>query len=285
VELRPLTLTRVWKRTKRIMLVLVLVAISIGQLFPLFWLFIYSLQTSGDLFGRELIKIPTEPQWGNYVRAWRDGRIPEYATNSAIIVLVSVLLTVLFAFFLAYAVTRMKWKYRSLVRNFTMLGMVVPIHTTLLPNFLWFNWWGLLDTYVGVIVPYVAFGLSIGVVVFSGLLAGIPYSMEESAYLDGAGITRILWYIIGPMTKSGFVTVGIMSFLSCWNEFIMANTYLTSEAMRTLPFSVIRFEGVYSSQYSIQFAVMFMTAIIPIMLYFVLSRWVVAGVTAGAIKE
>lgn len=258
---------------------------ALAQLFPLLWIFIYSLQTSGDLFGRELIKLPANPHWENYVRAWVDGKIPQYFMNSVIIVTASVCMTIIFSFFLAYAVTRMRWKGRKIVYGFVMLGMVIPIHTTLLPNFMWFKIFGLIDTYGGVILPYTAFNMAFSVLMFSGLLSSIPYSMEESAYLDGARISRILRDIIAPMSKTGFVTVGVMAFLNCWNEFIMANTFLASEAKRTLPFSIIRFQGQYTSDYAVQFAVMFIVAIIPVAFYFLLSQWVMAGVTAGAVKE
>ena len=103
--------------------------------------------------------------------------------------------------------------------------------------------------------------------------------------MDGAGMPRILAAIIAPMAKAGFVTVSIMTFLNCWNEFIMANTYLASDEKRTLPFSIIRFHGQYSADYAIQFAVMMLVAIPAILIFFLFSKYVIAGVTAGAVKE
>ena len=258
---------------------------ALAQLFPLVWLFVYSLQRSSDLFGPELLSIPTEARWENYVRAWVDGRIVRYFSNSVIVVSISVVLVTIFAFLLSYAVTRMRWRGRRLVYGFVMLGMVIPIHTTLLPNFLWFSRFGLIDTYAGLIIPYIAFSLAFSVLMFAGLLSSIPHSMEESAFMDGAKMPAILARVIAPMARTGFATVGVMAFLSGWNEFIMANTFLASESKRTLPFSIIRFEGQYSSDYAVQFAVMVIVALIPIALYFLFSRWVVAGVTAGAVKE
>ena len=262
-----------------------LAALAVAQLFPLLWIFLYSIQTSGDLFGRELISLPTVPQWQNYARAWVDGRIPRYFANSVIVVFSSVILTTLFAFLVAYSVTRMRWRGRKMVRAFVLLGMVIPIHTTLLPNFMWFKTFSLIDTYAGVIIPYVAFNLAFTTLIFSGILASLPYSLEESAYMDGARLPTILVHIVGPVAKTGFATAAVMTFLTGWNEFIMANTFLASEAKRTLPFSIIRFEGQYRSDYAVQFAVMVVVAIIPIFLYFFFSRWVMTGVTAGSVKE
>lgn len=258
---------------------------AIAQLFPLMWVFIYSLQTSGDVFSKELIKWPSDPQWSNYARAWVDGRVFQYFINSVIVVSSSVVLTTVFSFFMAYAVTRMKWKGRKLIFSFVMLGMVIPIHTTLLPNFMWFRNFGLINTHLGVIIPYIAFNMAFSVLMLSGILSSLPYSMEESAFMDGAKLPVVLSRIIAPMAKTGLVTVGVMAFLNGWNEFIMANTYLASEAKRTLPFSIIRFEGQYRADYAVQFAVMVIVAMIPVVLYAFFSKWVMAGVTAGAVKE
>src|SRR5208337_430678 len=117
------------------------------------------------------------------------------------------------------------------------LGMVIPIHTTLLPNFIWFNVFKLIDTHLGLIIPYVAFTLSFNTLVYSGQIKTIPISMEESAFIDGASWPRILWSVVAPMAAPATITVGVMTFLNNWNEFIMANTYLATDDLRTLPFS------------------------------------------------
>jgi len=262
-----------------------LIVFALLQIFPLIWLFDFSLVKSGQLFGPEILKIPDPPQWGNFVRAWTDGNIPRYFLNSVIVVGGSVLGATFLSFCAAYATTRMIWKLRVVVYNIFLLGMVVPIQTTLLPNFIWFRLFGLYDTRIGLIIPYIAFNLAFNTLMFTGMMRSIPRSVEESAYLDGANMTMLLGRIVAPMVAPAIATVSIMTFLNGWNEFIMANTFLASESLRTLPFAVIRFEGQYSSDYAIQFACMALVAIPPILLYFVFSRWIMAGVTAGAVKS
>jgi raffinose/stachyose/melibiose transport system permease protein len=262
----------------------ILILFAAAQIFPLLWVASYSLQKSGDLFGPELFRLPPDPQWNNYVRAWTDGKIPQYLANSLSIVIPSVVLATALAFCLAYACTRMTWKLRPFVWAVVTIGLTIPIHTTLLPNFIWYNFFHLIDTRLGLVISYVAFSMSFNTIIFAGLLAGIPKSMEESAFIDGAGYGRILPEIIAPMAATGFATVGVQTFLNHWNEFIMANTYIASEVKRTLPFSIIRFQGEYSSQYAIQFACMTLVALPPLVLYFVFNRWILAGVTAGAVK-
>jgi len=256
----------------------------VTQIFPLIWLFSYSIKKSGELFGPELLSFPKEPQWNNYYRAFVQGKIPLYLANTLIIVIPSVILGTILPFCLAYACTRMEWKLKKLVWTIVIVGMTIPIHTTLLPNFLWYKVFHLIDTRLALVISYIAFTMSFNTIVFSGLLINIPKSMEESALIEGAGYFTILTKIIAPLSKTGFITVGIMTFLNHWNDFIMANTYLSTEAKRTLPFSIIRFHGQYASDYAVQFAVMALVALPPLILYFLLNKWMLAGVTAGAVK-
>ena len=261
-----------------------LIVLALLQVFPLLWVFDYSILKSGDLFGPELLKIPIHPQWGNYQRAWVNGKIFRYCVNSAIVVVTSVLASTVISFCSAYAITRMKGKLVPLALVAVTLGMVVPIHTTLLPNFIWFSYFKLIDTHLGLIIPYVAFTLSFNTLVYVGQLRTLPRSMEESAFIDGCSWPRILWSIVAPMSVPATITVFVMTFLNNWNEFIMAYTYLATDNLRTLPFSIIKFQGEYSSDYAIQFACMFLVAVVPLVLYFIFSRRIMAGATAGALK-
>jgi len=268
----------------RILLYAFLVLIAALQLFPLVWVGCYSLLKSGDLFGSEFLKLPLHPLWHNYVRAWVDGRVPLYFCNSLIVVSVSTVASTALSFCLAYALTRMQWRFKALGLVAVTLGMVVPIHTTLLPNFIWFGYFHLIDTRLGLIIPYVAFTLSFNTLIYMGQFRTLPKSIEEAALMDGASWPRILWSIVAPLAMPATMTVGVMTFLNNWNEFIMANTYLATDELRTLPFSIIRFQGQYSSDYAVQFACMVLVALPALLLYFVFSKRIMEGATAGAIK-
>ena len=268
----------------KIIIFLLLALMVVAQIFPLVWVFSYSIKKSGDLFGPELLSFPKVPQWVNYSKAIVNGRMVTYLYNSLKTVIPSVLLGTILPFCLAYACTRMEWKLKKLVWSIIVLGMTIPIHTTLLPNFLWYKIFHLIDTHLALIISYMAFTMSFNAIVFSGFIMSIPKSMEESAFIDGAGYFTILRKIIAPISVNGFLTVGIMTFLSHWNDFIMANTYISTEAKRTLPFSVLNFSGQYASDYAVQFAVMALLAVPPLVFYFAFNRWMLAGVTAGSVK-
>jgi raffinose/stachyose/melibiose transport system permease protein len=273
-----------FRKITKLLTVILLGFLVLAQIFPLLWIFTYSIKKSGDLFGPDLLSFPKEPQWVNYYKAFANGRIPVYLANTLKIVIPSVSLGTILPFCLAYACTRMEWKLKKPVWSIVIIGMTIPIHTTLLPNFLWYKIFHLIDTHLALIISYMAFTMSFNSIVFSGLLMSIPKSMEESAFIDGAGYFTILRKIIAPVSVNGFITVGTMTFLSHWNDFLMANTYLSTETKRTLPFSIIRFSGQYASDYAVQFAVMTLVALPPLIFYFVFNKWMLAGVTAGSIK-
>ena len=276
---RPLS-----RRAAQTVLYTALVLLAAAQLFPLVWVGSYSLQKSGDLFGSELFKLPLHPQWQNYVRAFHDGKILRYATNSLIVVSAATLASTFLSFCMGYAITRMKFRLKAVALGAVTMGMVVPIHTTLLPNYIWFGYFGLIDTHLGLIIPYVAFTLSYNTLVYMGQFKLLPTSIEEAALIDGASWPRVLWSVVAPLSIPATMTVGVMTFLYCWNEIIMAYTYLATDDKRTLPFSVVRFQGQYSSDYAVQFAVLVLVALPALLLYFLFSRRIMEGATAGAIK-
>lgn len=254
------------------------------QLFPLIWMVDFSFLTSGDFYSSSILKWPTDPQWQNYLNAWVDGKFVKYLLNSIIISGITILVTVFLSLSLAYAFTRMQWRLRSLFFTIILLGIMIPIHATLLPNFAIFKQLGLTDSYLGLILPYAAVNVPLGTFILSGFLRSIPTAIEESAVMDGCSIYRIVFQIIAPLTMPALVTIAVTTFLNCWNEFIMASTFLSTDRFKTLPFSVMNFAGQYSSDYGAQFAVMVLTSVPAILIYAIFNEQITKGVTAGAVK-
>lgn len=272
------------RKISKTVLIVFFTLISIGQLFPLVWLFDFSLCKSGDLFGQYILKWPSHPQFHNYVTAWVDGKILRYFINSVIVNFTAVSLTVLIALLMGYAFTRMEWKFRKVVMTIILLGLMIPIHATLLPNYMIFNKLGISNSYLGLIIPYVAFSMSQAIFIMTGFMESIPKSIEESAVMDGCGVFRIIFQIILPLTKPAISTITIMTFLSTWNEFIMAATYLKGDTFRTLPFAVYNFAGQYASNYSVQFAVMALVSIPALVVYIIFNEHITKGIMVGAVK-
>jgi raffinose/stachyose/melibiose transport system permease protein len=257
---------------------------AVVQLFPLIWLLDFSLNTSADLYGKYILKWPDPPRWDNYYKAWVTGRIPMYLFNSILVVTVTIVVSSVLILLMAYSFTRMQWKLRGVTFGLVLLGMMIPIHVTLLPNFFTFNFIGIRDSYLALIVPYVAFALPFGVFLLSSFIESLPRSMEESAIIDGANIWQIVFRIVFPLTKPALITIVVTTFLGTWNEFIMAAIYLTKDIYRTLPFAVYNFAGMYSADYAPQFAVMALTALPSIIIYIVLNEQMTKGIMLGALK-
>ncbi len=262
----------------------VLIVVAVIQIFPLIWLVDFSLASSTEMFTSGLLIIPEKIQWGNYVKAFVDGNFLLYLKNSIIINVLAVVLVVFISIMASFACRRMCWKLSGFVKTLLLMGMMIPIHATLLPNFKIYSRLGMTDTIWSLLIPYVAFSLPQGLFLMSSFMEAIPVELEEAAVMDGCGIYRIIFQVITPLLKSSIVTVSIMTFLNNWNEFMMASTYLSSEKWKTLPFSVLEFTGEYSSNYAVQFAVMALTAAPAVIVYLILNKHITKGVTMGAVK-
>ena len=269
---------------KRALLYACLLLVAVVQIFPLIWLVDFSLGSSNEMFTNGLLIIPEKIRWDNYVKAFVDGNFLHYLRNSILINTLAVALVILISIMAAFACLRMKWKLSGLVSTLLVLGMMIPIHATLLPNYKIYNTFHLTDTIWALLIPYVAFSLPQGMFLMTGFLQAIPKELEEAAVMDGCGIYRIVFQIITPLLKPSIATVAIMTFLNNWNEFMMASTYLSTPTWKTLPFSVLEFTGEYSSNYAVQFAVMALTAAPAVLVYVVLNKHITKGVAMGAVK-
>lgn len=272
------------KKIGKVILWTVLIIVAVIQLFPLIWLVDFSLGSSNEMFTNGLLIIPEKIRWDNYVKAFVDGNFLHYLRNSVLINTLAVLLVVIISIMAAFACQRMKWKMSGLVSTLLVMGMMIPIHATLLPNYKIYNAVHLTDTIWALLIPYVAFSLPQGMFLMTGFIQAVPKELEEAAVMDGCGIYRIVFQIVTPLLKPSIATVAIMTFLNNWNEFMMASTYLSSPKWKTLPFSVLEFTGEYSSNYAVQFAVMALTAAPAVIVYVILNKHITKGVEMGAVK-
>ena len=276
---------KIAKRIGRTVLWIIMVAFGILQFFPMLWVVNFSLVKDSQVFASGILTLPDPPQFENYALAWTNGNIFAFSMNSIFVVGTTIFITLYLSMTLGYAFTRMRWKWSGAVFSFVLLGMMIPIHTTLLPNFLIYRDAGILDTPAALIIPYSAFSIPLGVFIMSSFMRSVPLAIEESAVMDGCGIFRIIFQIVLPITKPALVTVAVMTFINNWNEFIMAATFLSSGKWKTLPFSVYEFAGQYVSRYAVQFAVMVLSALPALLVYGLLNEQITKGVTMGAVKE
>ncbi|WP_374718358.1 carbohydrate ABC transporter permease [Neobacillus sp.] len=291
VETKKTTLSASYKTSKSLvnrigygLLYFVLGVIAIIQISPLVWLFLFSLKTNQEVFGKSPFALPEEPQWGNYVKAWTTGHIDVYFFNSVLYTVVAVVLTVILASFVTFAITRMQWKLSGFVLGLFMAGYMIPLHSTLIPLFNFFKTANLIDNPVSVILSYVAFNLPITIMILTGFYKALPKEIEEAAVMDGCSIHRIFFQITLPMTVPVLSTTIIINMIYNWNEFVFVNTFLSSDKWKTITVGVNNFVGQYLTDWGAIGATL-MISIIPVLIaYFLLSDRIVEGIAAGSVK-
>jgi raffinose/stachyose/melibiose transport system permease protein len=272
------------KKIKKELQFLILIFIALTQIFPLYWLITFSLKTNNEIFGDNVLGLPETWRWVNYTTALNDGGILLYFMNSVIYSGLTVLVVGILTAMAAYAIARMHWKNKVLVFSIFTIGIMIPIQATLLPLFQMMDWMGLKGGYLGLLVPYIAFGIPMSIMILTGFYKAIPREMEEAAYIDGCGIFRSFVTIILPIMRPALATASIFTFLGTWNELIFANTLIDSSAYRTLPVGIMSFAGQYTTDWGLIGAGMVIATLPTILIYFLLSNQVQQSLMAGAVK-
>ncbi|GFZ91705.1 ABC transporter permease [Paenibacillus marchantiophytorum] len=278
------TLSKPYTQLVQIIFYISLALVAIAQIFPLIWMINFSLLKSGDFFGSYILKWPSPFQWKNYADAFKLGHVPAYLLNSAIVAVVVIAVTVIVSLMLSYVIARIDWKWNKYLAGLVMICMIVPLYSTLLPNFFIFNKIKLIDTYFALILPNIAFLIPLSVFIFIGFLQTTPRAIEEAAVIDGLNLLGVVFRIIIPISKPVISSVAVLAFLNTWNEFIMAVTFIRTDTYKTLPFSLIQFTGEYASNYAAQFAVMTVIALPSVLLYMLFTEQITSSLTAGAVK-
>lgn len=262
----------------------VLGVVAVIQIYPLIWLFFFSLKGNVEIFGQSPFALPTEWRWDNYARVWTEGNIGQYFFNSVFVTVASVIGTILLASFVTFAITRMNWKLNKFVLLLFMIGYMIPIHSTLIPLFRFYLGLGLIDSHFSIILSYIAYNLPLTIMILTGFYQSLSREIEEAAIMDGCSIHRLFFQITLPMTTPVMMTTVIINMIYNWNEFIFVNTFIRSDTLKTLTVGIQNFIGQYVTDWGAIGATL-MISIIPILIaFFFLSNRIVEGLAAGAVK-
>ena len=271
-------------KIKGISLQLLLGLFGAVQVFPLIWLVLFSLKDNGEIFGGNVLGLPRRFLWDNYAQALIQGNVGLYFFNSCIVTFTTIIISGILATMASYAITRMKWKLSKLVLTVFLLGLMIPIHSTLLPLFIILRKMHLLNSYLALIIPYVAFALPMAIFIFSGFLQTIPRDLEEAACLDGCGIYRIFFWIILPLLKPAIVTVSIFTYLASWNELMFAVVFVNNEQFKTLTVGIMSMVGRFVTAWGPIGAGLVIGTLPTVLIYALMSRQVQNSLTTGALK-
>jgi len=231
-------------------------------------------------------KISWETIWWNYTSAWTRGELGMKFVNSIIYTVISTFLVVLLGLMLGYGLTKFKYKKLSaIIAALIGLGYLLDVNQLLVPLFLMLTKLGLTNTHAGIILVYTAFGLPMSVMLSSTYIRGLPYSLVESAYIDGASPFRTFLSIIVPMTVPVIVTIAIMTGLGIWNEFLLVLVMASKETTKSLPVGIFSFSSRTGLQLGWQIAALIIATVPVLAVYFSFQKQLAAGVSGGAIKE
>lgn len=259
-----------------------LVIVSLIQVFPLYWMFTFSLKDNKEIFGANTIGLPNVWRWSNYEQVFSKANMGTYLMNSVIITALTILFTLLLSAMATYAIVRMKWKLSKVVYNIFLVGMMLSIHAVLLPLYL--NLQPLMSTRWVLILPYTAFAMPQAILLMVGSLEALPKEMEEAAFIDGANIYRIFFTIILPMLMPILSTVAILTFLSSWNEMMLAVTFISIDKLKTVTVGVNDMVGKYSTKWGIIGAGLTAATLPTLLMYALLSKNVTKSLAMGAVK-
>lgn len=222
----------------------------------------------------------------NFSSALLRGGLLQKFTNSLVYTCVSTFFVVLFGLMIGFALSKMQFKKISaVIMGIVGLGYLIGIHSVIIPLFLMLSSVGLTDSHFGIILVYVANGMPIAVLLSTQFMKGLPDSLIESAYIDGASVFRTFLSIIVPMTVPVIITIGIMCGLGIWNEFLLVLVLSSSDATKSLPVGVYSFSSLTGTQLGWQLAAL-VIATAPVMaVYFTFQKKLAEGVAGGALKE
>lgn len=280
---RSRSTTKPGDRGNRIAMQLVLFIWGILVLFPLVWLVLSSLKTQQELTFN-VWGFPETFQFKNYAIAWQKGHLGRYMANSMITTAVSIFVSVACSTMIAYVLSRFKFRLNRAVYYVVIAGMMIPIHSAVIPLYVMAMDWNLMNSRLALGLIYAAFRIPISVFILESFMISIPKELEECAIIDGCSYPAIFLNVILPLSKDGILTITVLTSLSSWNELLVSMLLLGRPEVKTLPIGVMGFIAEFSSQYALLCAGLVIASVPNIIFYMLLQERIVKGMTIGAIK-
>lgn len=274
------------KKTKiNILRVLVLALFLAAALVPFYWLFITSFKTSAEINSLSITYWPKVFTTENYRHLFTVKNFPVYLKNSLVVTLSSSFFVLLFSFLGGYALARYKFKWKGLMFVAFLLSQMIPSVLLFIPMFIIFGKLDLINTHAGLIILYTVFNTPFCTITLKSFFEQIPHSLEEAAWIDGCNKMQALRHVIMPVLFPGLVATFVFAFTGAWNELLAGIMFINSEALKTIPVAINSFIGKYSIDWG-QMAAACMIALIPTVIFFsVVQKYVIQGLTQGAVKE
>ncbi|MDQ3225097.1 MAG: carbohydrate ABC transporter permease [Chloroflexota bacterium] len=279
---KPLPAREVWRRIATQALVTLLAA---------FWLIPVAMMISVALLpssARESLLgglIVLQPTLANFAQVWQDNPLPRFFLNSMLITVPTVVLVLAISSLAAFGFSRLRFWGSGLWYILLMLTLMIPIPTLVIPLFQTAKQFGLLNNYLGLVLPYTALGIPFAVIVLTSYFSGLPRDLEDAARLDGCTSFQVFWQILLPLSWPAMAVVFIWQFMVSWNEFILALVLMQDEARKPLILVPLIYNGVYLSKPGALFAILAIITVPVVAIYLFMQRYFISGLTAGSLKR
>ena len=276
----------VYYKTKKVVLNLVihifLISVSLTCLFPLVWMIGSSLKTQSTIFS-DMSLVPKTMHWENYYHAWREGGFARYFLNSIFYTSSVVFGIIIVASMAAYAISRFKFPGKNLIFYAFMAAMMIPIPGSFVPLYVLLNKLHLRNTQLGYILCMINVGLSTSIFLLKTFFDKMPRELEDAARIDGCSKLGIWWNVALPLAKPVLAVVVVFNALNVWNEYILALIIFDSRNLMPLQTALMTFQGEFITQYPLLMAGLTITAFPIIIVYVLMQKYIVKGVTQGAV--
>lgn len=270
------------KAARGLVLYAMVLTIGVGMAAPFLWMLSSSFKPMSEIFAYPPTVLPQEPTLENYLNAFSQAPVLRWLLNSAIVSGTIILANLFTSSMAAYAFARIEFPGRDVVFYVLIATLMIPFHLTLVPLFLVLKTLGLVNSLAGVIAPGLASVL--GVFLLRGFFRAIPVELEDAARVDGASELQLYWRIAMPLAQPALATLGIITLVHSWGEFLLPLLVLNSPSQYTLPLGLATFQNEYATQWG-QIMAVTTVADIPILVLFVaLQRHFIEGLTQGAVK-
>ncbi|OME85146.1 sugar ABC transporter permease [Paenibacillus sp. FSL A5-0031] len=267
--------------------ILVLLLWTSAVLYPLLWTLLSALKNNPQFLTNKPWSMPEFPlYWSNFSYVWKTYHFGDYFLNSVYITLMSSCLSILLSATTAYVIARFKFSGSQLMYMVYLSSMMIPLILGLVPLFFLLNDLYLINKLNGLVLVYTAWSLPFGVFVLVSFFKSLPKELEEASYIDGAGYFRTFFQIMLPMARSGMIPILIMNALNNWNEYIMGTIFVNEPSKYTLPVGIAIMQGEmqYRTEWGPLFAGLLISMVPVVLVYAFFQRYIVAGITAGAVK-
>ncbi|POP33634.1 carbohydrate ABC transporter permease [Lactonifactor longoviformis] len=263
-----------------------LAALILLLLIPILWAILLSFKSNNEIVNSPL-SLPQVLNFDNYQRAMDTIDFGSMYFNTLLLVIVSTFFSIAFTFMSSFAIARMSFKKRKNSENlylFLLIGIAIPIYVLLFPIYRIDSLIGILGTRLGLILPYVAVNISFNTLLFTGFLRDLPGELEEAAIIDGCNLFKLCTRVVIPVMKPTFVTIVIFNAVYIYNEFPFASTFIQDSSLNTVSLMASMFKGQYSMDYSGIIAASLMIMLPELIFYVILQKYIIGGMTAGAVK-